>query len=189
MINLINRYKLLLGIGGYAGAGKDAVADIIEDSNMWYRTFMSKPLLQAMTVLNPYVKDNYSHSYIRFVDLVNLKGYTEAKKNEEVRRLLQIFGTEVGRELIDPDIWTKQIHKEVKSILDTGISVVVTGIRFPNEMRYINNAGGVTLWIERPGYGPVNSHSSDNTLSVDDFDYIIYNDGTLEELKQKVLEL
>ena len=46
----------LIGIGGYAGSGKDAVADILEDSHGFYGTFMSQPLNAALCRLNPQVE-------------------------------------------------------------------------------------------------------------------------------------
>ena len=59
----------LIGIGGYAGSGKDAVADILEDSHGFYRTFMSQPLNAALCRLNPQIEVRHGEVF-RYVDLI-----------------------------------------------------------------------------------------------------------------------
>ena len=168
--------RIILGIGGYAMSGKDSVADTLGSEFGYYRTFMSKPLLSALKIINPYVG-----TYLRFNELIESVGYTKAKKQHEVRRLLQVVGTELVRNTIDPDIWVKQVMREVSGTN----KAVITGIRFRNEIDYINSQGGTTLWVSRPGYGPVNNHSSEVTLDMSDFDIAISNNGTLDDLKRQ----
>ena len=166
----------LIGIGGYAGSGKDAVADILEDSHGFYRTFMSQPLNAALCRLNPQIEVRHGEVF-RYVDLINQLGYTKAKELPEVRRLLQAMGTEVGRDMLGQNVWIDQLRNSLAAQKPDD-DVVVTGIRFPNEARMIVELGGQLWWVHRPGYGPVNSHSSDNTLTYEDFDYVV-TDGAL----------
>ena len=177
----------LIGIGGYAGSGKDAVATILEDSHGFYGTFMSQPLNAALCRLNPQVEVRRGEVF-RYVDLINQLGYTKAKELPEVRRLLQAMGTEVGRNMFGQNIWIDQLRNYLAAQKPDD-DVVVTGIRFPNEARMIVELGGQLWWVHRPGYGPVNSHSSDNTLTYEDFDYVVMNDGTLEDLEQLVTKV
>lgn len=168
-----------IGVGGYATAGKDAFADVLEEQG-FYRTAMSAPLNEILKVLNPYVRDE--NGYVaRYAEFEELCGYTRIKKIPEVRRLLQVLGTEVGRKMIDPDVWVKLA---VKSMMPHP-NAAVTGIRFPNEMRLIREHGGLLVWIDRPGVAPVNTHESDNTLTELDFDVVVHNDGSLEDLHEK----
>lgn len=177
----------LIGIGGYAGTGKDAVATILEDSHGFYRTFMSQPLNAALCRLNPQVEVRPGEVF-RYVDLIAQLGYTRAKELPEVRRLLQAMGTEVGRDMFGQTVWIDQLRNYLAAQKPDD-DVVVTGIRFPNEARMIVELGGELWWVLRPGYGPVNSHSSDNTLTYEDFDRVVMNDGTLVDLEQSVAKL
>lgn len=196
----------LIGIGGHAFSGKDAVADVLEAEG-WHRTFLSKPLNEAMKTLNPkipvflhglppydveYAFDRYLPGNWDLVDyswLVDKFGYNEAKKNPEVRRLLQVFATEVVREMFGQDTWVNLARKEIQEYLDKGQSVVITGVRFDNEVQMITALGGELWWVHRPGYGPVNSHISDNWLKYSDFDRVVMNDGSLDDLSNMVTKL
>ena len=177
----------LIGIGGYAGSGKDAVATILEDSHGFYRTFMSQPLNAALCRLNPQIEVRHGEVF-RYVDLIAQLGYTKAKELPEVRRLLQAMGAEVGRDMFGQTVWIDQLRNYLAAYKPDD-DVVVTGIRFPNEARMIVELGGQLWWVYRPGYGPVNSHSSDNTLTYEDFDRVVMNDGTLADLEQLVTKM
>ena len=177
----------LIGIGGYAGTGKDAVATILEDSHGFYGTFMSQPLNAALCRLNPQVEVRPGEVF-RYVDLIAQLGYTRAKELPEVRRLLQAMGTEVGRDMFGQTVWIDQLRNYLAAYKPDD-DVVVTGIRFPNEARMIVELGGKLWWVMRPGFGPVNRHTSDNSLTYEDFDRVVVNDGTLEDLEQLVTKM
>lgn len=175
----------LIGLGGYAYAGKDAFADVLEKRN-WYKTYMSKYLRQSLEILDPVVGvDDYGNP-VRFAETIRTHTYEGAKEIPEVRRLLQMLGTDVGRELYGKDFWLDLCFSEVVRELRHEHDVVVTGIRYHNELKRIEALGGKSVWVSRPGRAPVNSHSSDNTLGMDDFDYIFDNNGTLLDLDRAV---
>lgn len=177
----------LIGLGGYAHAGKDAFADVLETRG-WYKTYMSKYLRKSLEELNPIIGWSTRGEPLRFADCVKDVGYENAKTFPEVRRLLQSMGTEVGRKLYSENFWLDLCFKDIVKEMEKGNSVVVTGIRYPNELHQIHNLQGNSIWVERPGYGPVNAHSSDNSLVKDDFDHVFSNSGSLEELETIVPE-
>ena len=178
----------LIGLGGYAYSGKDAFADVLEGLG-WYKTYMSKYLRQSLEVLNPIIGyDVLTGEVTRFKDAIDQLGYEEAKTKAEVRRLLQVFGTEVGRELYAQDFWLDLCFKDVDREMRNGNDVVVTGIRYHNELKMINKFGGKSVWVSRPGHAAINGHSSDNTLKMEDFDHIFDNNGTLADLDHAVPE-
>ena len=202
----------LIGLGGYAFAGKDAAADILETQHGWARTFMSKPLRDALLALDPLVPvhqvweatpegmtlvNHYGHDntaavnpkelvYIRYRDLFEAVGYDESKHNTEVRRLLQMLGTEVGRQLLGEQVWIDIAMREIAALHAAGQNTVITGIRYRNELEAIRAAGGTNVWVHRPGFSPVNEHSSDNALHPDEFDLLLCNDGSLDDLAMAV---
>ena len=168
---------LLIGIGGYATAGKDALADGLEEHGA-YRTYMSKPLEKALLTLNPWIPVGRKQwkkgtcpfrwtmpgKVMRYQELHALVGYDNSKNNHEVRRLLQTLGTEVGRAMFGEHVWIDLACKEVDEQLQSGRDVAITGIRFDSEIKAIRDRGGLAVWVNRPGIGPVNQHSSDNSL-------------------------
>ena len=178
----------LIGFGGYASSGKDAAVDVLVEQG-FKRTYMSKPLEQALLALNPQIVfegNLYADPIlypILYADLHAEVGYEASKRHPEVRRLLQRLGTEVGRKLFGESIWVDKMCTEVCEVLDAGGKIAVTGIRFPDEANAIRELGGRLIWVSRPGCGPVNGHSSDNALGPDDFDEVIVNDGTLDDLR------
>lgn len=77
---------------------------------------------------------------------------------------------------------------------------IITDMRFPNEMQAIKANGGITIKVVRPclkcegnGYHKLScseqyqkQHESETALDNVTFDYEIINDGTLEDLIEKV---
>jgi dephospho-CoA kinase len=174
-----------IGLHGFAGAGKDAVAKIL--ANYGYtRVAFADVLREALYVLNPVILFHPYGEDQRVQDLVDRHGWDEAKRQyEEIRRMLQVLGTEVGREMIDQNVWVDSVFKK----LEEGKKYVFTDVRFVNEHQAIDSRIGLLVKIDRPGYGPVNAHKSDKGLPDEWFDVRINNDGTLEDLNTKVREI
>lgn len=80
---------------------------------------------------------------------------------------------------------------------------IITDMRFPNELKAVEDKGGITIRVNRPcnicggsGYHkmscPVSKsgeHCSETALDNAEFDYVIQNDGTLLELIAKVRQI
>ena len=65
----------------------------------------------------------------------------------------------------------------------------MTAIRFINELQRVEDDGGISVWVARPGIGPVNTHVSDNSLGSRHFDVGFANTtSTLAELSAAVRE-
>jgi hypothetical protein len=180
----------VIGLHGYAQSGKDTVASMLDG---YKRLAFADRLRECTYALNPIVEFHDAH--IRLQRIVDLHGWDYAKVHcGEVRRLLQVFGTEVGRELIANNIWVDIVLDQIADGLgEDEEQFVITDMRFINEVNGLLQFGDdmmvpVELWkITRPGVGPVNAHVSDAGLDDDLFDLIIENDGSLEDLKSKVL--
>lgn len=173
-----------VGIGGRLGHGKDAMADLLVKKYGFVKMGMSDPLADALYALNPFLGAEQDDT--RYQSVVDDVGYTKAKEIPEVRRLLQVLGTEVGRRMISADVWVDIMVRRALAITENGGRVIVTGIRYPNELSAIQENGGESWFIKRPGLedaGAAAAHSSETSLSEYDFDVIIMNDGTLAELE------
>jgi hypothetical protein len=130
--------------------------------------------------LNPLLGDNS-----RVEDLVNEYGWEVAKSNAEVRRLLQVFGTEVGRKLFGETFWIDQAFKRANEYE----RVVFSDVRFPNEAHAIEQKGGEVWRINRHNHSAVNGHTSEHAMDNYMFKHVIYNDGSLDDLANQVFEL
>lgn len=176
----------LIGLGGLLRSGKDTFADYLVDNHGYVKLNMSEPLHEAMLTLNPIV---HPESPIaagvvqvrRYSEWVDSVGYTEAKKKPEVRRLLQVLGTEIGRKMFDENVWVDLAGKRIDELRADGKPVVITGLRYPNEIEMIRARKGRSIWVDRGGL-PTSDHPSENSVKAEDFDFTISNTGGLNDL-------
>ena len=167
---------MIIGLSGFARSGKDTVAEMLP--NYSRRAFADK-LREAIFRLNPMIEGG-----MRVQEVVNLMGWEKAKVDfAELRRLLQVIGTEVGRQMIDNDLWVKLATEN----LVAGDRVVFTDVRFPNEAAMVKALGGQVWRINRKGVVALNDHASEHAMTSWNFDITIENDGTLDDLHRKVL--
>lgn len=158
------------------------------------------------------------------------------------RLLLQLLGTQCGREIIHPNLWVNSLFADYygraaeNDEFATYPNWIISDMRFPNELESIKGRNGITIRVERykqienlqegdeyyvvhdvPSefektvYEPIwtvfddqsvrnchefetkeealafcNAHESETALDRATFDYTVYNDGTIEDLVEKV---
>ena len=102
------------------------------------------------------------------------------------RHMMQTLGTEWGRACIHPDFWVMIARAETQRIMNDGGSVVIDDVRFPNEATMIRDLGGELWRIDRPGVIYSGDHSSEGGLEDITPDRVIINDGTIDQLKEKI---
>ena len=118
------------------------------------------------------------------------------------RLMLQLLGTECGREIIHPDIWVNALFADYKCPCnncrpvecDSLANWIVTDVRFPNEAQAIKDKGGIVIRVNRYDengmpYKTLNNHPSETALDNYKFDEVIENNGSIEELIEKVKKL
>ena len=171
---------MIIGLSGYARSGKDTVAELLCLNYQFKRISFALPIRDAIYTLNPYLDEK-----IRVSDEVEDYGWDVAKSNPEMRRLLQVFGTEVGRNLFGENFWIDQAFKRA----DEYERVVFSDVRFPNEAHAIEQKGGEVWRINRHNHSAVNGHASEHAMDNYLFKHVIYNDRTLDELANQVFEL
>ncbi len=102
------------------------------------------------------------------------------------RLVLQLLGTEGGREQIHPNIWVNATLGDIKPT----DKIIVTDVRFPNEVYGIKKRNGIVIRVVRPSKVSTSTHPSETSLNdFNQWDYVIINDGTLEQLEDKVIEM
>jgi hypothetical protein len=179
----------IIGVGGLLRSGKDSFADELVEYFGAIKLGMSDPLIDALVTVNPLIPIEDTAETLRLSELIERVGYVKAKEQPEVRSLLQRFGTEWGRKKVSEDFWVDLARERVlDASFAGGFPVVITGMRFPNELRMITgyDVKGETVWINRPGLVAGN-HPSENSVTSNDFDVVIDNDGDLLDLETKAL--
>lgn len=178
---------------GYARSGKDTFADIAVEEYGFTRFAFADKLRDCITALNPIVGDSRKYvasdghasvalGAVRLDEVLAEYGwdhYKESAYGDEIRALLQRFGTEVGRDLINENIWVDELDKHDGKI-------VVTDCRFWNEHDVIRDRNGILVRIYRPGNNPVNAHVSETVIDEMVPAYHINNDGTLDQFYDKI---
>jgi hypothetical protein len=177
---------LLIGVSGWAQAGKDTLAGLIAAQPGWHVLHFADKLREACRALNPYVGFHPRGTRWRWVEMEAELGYEGAKNHpgfgDEFRRVMQNMGTEVGRNIFGPNIW---VDATLNSMRPDDMGCVLADVRFPNEAQAITTRGGINVRVSRPGIGPQSNHASEMSLNSWPFDIRVTNDGTPEDMLAK----
>lgn len=179
----------IIGITGYARHGKDTIADVLSRELGYNRVALADAMKEAMLRLNPIVRTfTFPKHAERLATKVALQGWEEAKKDPEVRQLLQRFGTEVGRQLLGEDVWITALVNNTKGFYGGERKIVIPDIRFPNEAAWIKRVG--ELWkVTRPDFdnGIGVTHESERHIPTFKADYEFVNVGSKSNFQDVVL--
>ena len=183
---------MILGLVGYIGAGKGTVGNILVQQHGYYQFAFADALKDAVATIFTWPRgllegdSNASRVFRERVDVwwSNKLGYEVTP-----RLILQKMGTEACRHGIADNIWIAALEKRIHGYED----VVISDCRFPNEIDFIRSAGGVIIRVKR-GEDPspeklANLHISETSWNSYTPDYVISNDGTLNELKESMKTL
>ena len=170
---------MIIGLCGYAQSGKDTAAAHLVESLGWARVAFADPLREMLYALNPALDE-----WTNVQSLVDKVGWEFAKKDPEVRRLLQALGTEAGRKVLGDEIWVDVAAKKIRKMLPA--NVVLTDVRFENEAQMILGMYGQIIRVERPGVGAVNGHVSENGIPDWYVSEVIVNGGGIGDLRAKI---
>jgi tRNA uridine 5-carbamoylmethylation protein Kti12 len=170
---------MIIGLSGYAQTGKDTVAKYLVEEHGFTRIAFADAIRDALYALDPLVPDYPAIPGIRLSWVVDRSGWEQVKQDSpEVRRMLQRFGTEVARNQWDEDFWVKVAMNKANGI----DNVVIADVRFPNEYDAIKASGGQVWRVQKLDNVPVNNHASETALDGHNFDWVIPNYGTHEDL-------
>lgn len=168
----------VLGISGHAGTGKDYITN---------------------HYLKPLGYHQFSLAWHFKVGIVGegLATHEEVfeTKPPHVRKALQIKGTEEGRNVYGENVWCNHVSEWFDVLHEHwGIDkFVVPDIRFPNEVKFVQNLGGKVFRITAPKRTSMSkltleqrAHPSETSLDKwFAFDGYIYNDPEYSETVNK----
>ena len=181
-----NRTNHWVALAGKAGSGKNALAQQLVEQYGFTEIAFADAIREAATALNPLIPIDMGHngdllkSTMRLATLVDSIGWDDAKRyHAEVRELLQRLGTEVGREIISPNVW---VDLAVQQATAVGGHVVFTDCRFANEVEAVRANGGLLVRVYRPNVEAVSEHLSETAIDDVPADLTVMNVGAREEL-------
>lgn len=185
----------IIALSGFARSGKDEVSKVLVEEFGFKKVAFADKLREVLYQLNPVVApapENYFGNPtipVRLQNVINVNGwdgYKETRFGPEIRRLLQRLGTEAGRETLWDSIW-------IDAALtghDEDAKLVISDARFINEFDAVTERGGQVWRVDRPGIGPANDHKSETeALEYKGFSFHIQNNGTLEDLRSRVVDV
>ena len=180
---------MIIGLVGYIGAGKGTVRDILVRNHGYHGFAFADALKDAVATIFTWPRgllegdSNASRAFRERVDVwwSNKLGYEVTP-----RLILQKMGTEACRQNISDNIWISALEKRIQGYDD----VVITDVRFPNEIAFVRSVGGVIVRVKR-GADPTpeelaKMHISETAWNDITPDYCIINEGTVEDLKNNV---
>lgn len=104
----------------------------------------------------------------------------------KLRTLMQYFATDLCRYHLDDDIWIKSTMAEIISIMDITDVGIIADVRFQNEASYIKNKqNGIIIKLTR---NTIKLNHSSEKINFE-CDYEIENNGSLQKLFYKILEI
>ncbi len=121
----------------------------------------------------------------------------DGRDETKPRELLQHLGTEVIRNKIDKDFFIKRLCNDIRVYSYYFDVITISDARFPDEIitpkklfddviaiKVIRNNFDTNLTNEEQ------KHSTETALDdFNDYDYVIENNGTIDELEEKVMEV
>lgn len=176
---------MIVGISGKIGSGKSTVAEIFKINNFYLDSFANsvKDVSNIIFGFNRTKLEGISKEDRIWRETPNQKYSDLLGKNFSPRDSLILIGTNFGRNQIHKDIWVETVFN--RYYLSKNKNLLITDVRFPNEYESIKKRGGIMIRIERENLYKLD-HESECALDNYIFDYVIENNGTLEELIEKV---
>ena len=202
---------MIIGITGFIGSGKDTVANMFVERGCVHDSFAA-PLKDVCSSIFGWPREMLEGDTVESRDFREMPDMFWTKKlgvpNFTPRLALQLLGTEVLRNHFDQDIWLNSLEYRMRKMSESSPCVVVSDARFRNELDLIKNMGGVVIWVQRgelPEWYETASqahsnvvcrkimttkykdvHESEWNWAGYNVDYIINNNGTLEDLEKQV---
>lgn len=167
----------ILAISGHAQNGKDTVAGLLRDALK----------ADGNRVLVAHYADLLKYMCRTFFDW-------DGNKDEKGRHILQYVGTDVIRKQA-PDFWVDFISSVLTYFNENWDWVLIPDTRFPNEIdKLVSNGFDVThIKVVRPFFkSPLTleqrMHPSETALDTVEPDFLILNDGSIEDLNVEIKE-
>lgn len=201
---------MIIGVCGFIGSGKDTIADYLVNIHEFRRESFANTLKDACAAVfgwDRMMLEGRTKQSREWRDQVDEWWSKRLNMAVTPRWILQQWGTEVCRRGFHDDIWIASLENKLRHSKD---DVVISDCRFPNEIKAIRDQGGIVLRVARgpepewydtalganAGIRPdqvllsqLGVHASETAWVGTDFDAVLDNNGTLDQLYQQINDL
>lgn len=168
--------QLLIGLHGLARTGKDTAATYLAAHYALLSYAFAEPLKLAIAQMF-----NLTAEHIEGA----LKEQPLPGIGKSPRQLMQLLGTDWGRDLVHRELWLLLAEQNLQHMAELHQDMqgaVLRDVRFENEAAWVRSKGGVIVHIQRPGAATVAAHTSEAGIAVHDNDFVVHNDEDLPHL-------
>jgi len=166
-----NQTVMLIGISGKKRSGKDTVGAMVVE---WLN---EHGFDAAQVAFADQLKEEVAKA-------TGVNRRMQEMDKERWRPILQWWGVEFRRHYFGQDYWVSKMTQKLLA-MDEDLAVV-TDVRFRDEADFIRDSGGFVVRVERET-GLQDGHSSETDLDgYSEFQATLSNDGTLDDLEEKV---
>jgi hypothetical protein len=200
---------MIIGVCGFIGSGKDTIADYLVNVHEFRRESFANTLKDAVAAVFGWDRtmlEGRTKQAREWREQVDPWWSKRLDRAITPRWILQYWGTEVCRRGFHDDIWIASLENKLRNSSD---DVVISDCRFPNEIKAIRNQGGIVLRVVRgpepewydlaveSNSGQFNHmktaypdvHASETAWVGTEFDAVLDNNGTLDQLYKQVNDL
>ena len=197
---------MIIGICGLIGSGKGTVADVLVDQGFTKVSFADKLKDGVSTIFgwNRAMLEGDTDESRQWREQRDDFWSAETEMEVTPRLVLQLFGTDCLRNGFHDGVWVSLLKKHM---LDNPDNYVIPDVRFRNEQNMIRELGGEIWRVQRGdipewyGCAMLDNTTGSNLMEEYDvhsseykwidmnnkFDVTLYNEGTIEDLRQLVL--
>lgn len=172
---------IVIGFVGTKGVGKDTAADILVTKLGFVRRKFAQPIKDACSILFQIPESHFEGPE---------KEIVVEKHGMSPRQMMQLVGTDMFRHMVNADFWLHHFH-DWCTHQPVNTRVVVTDLRFQNEVDAVKRLGGLVVRIVRSsGTGrhlAKDSHVTETGIAhLTGVDAQLDNDGDIPALWHKV---
>lgn len=174
---------MLIGVLGKSGSGKDTISDYICQHYGYTKIAFAKPIKDICRIMFGFNEEQLYG---------NEKESIDPYWGVSPRCMFQYIGTDVMRidvQSMIPNIgtnfWVKCTQKQILELLKDNKKVIISDVRFQNEIDLITSMGGIVIKLTRDFTnldtqmsGHISEQNIDNLIG----NYLIENNDTLIEL-------
>lgn len=180
---------MIIGLTGFIGSGKGTVGDILVKKHGYQKFAFADALKDAVSVIfqwDRHLLEGDTDESRAFRELRDEWWSKQFGYDVTPRLMLQVMGTEACRRGIADNIWIAALEKRIAGHQ----RVVITDVRFPNEIAFVRSVGGKVVRVKRgedPSYDErVKMHVSETAWYNTVPDIVINNEGTIDDLHLSV---
>lgn len=178
---------MIIGLCAKKQNGKDTMADYLCQKYKFIKLTFASPLKEACKLLFGFTSEQVNGDKKEVID---------SRWGVTPRTVLQFVGTDLFRKQIKtiiPDIednfWVICLKNSIEQILKKypNARIVISDVRFPNEIKMIQKMSGKTVKIIRQSMNNIiDQHSSEKMIDDIRCDFTIENNGTKEQFYEKI---